>query len=248
MSNPALELAAIFENWEVPGGSSVENARGYDPADPLAFWHNHLHATELLASIEAELRAMEASGDDVTVYTNYLSHWYAGLFSYENGWRPGLSNGARAISEPALGMLRGLGLLLGKVGMSSVRSPTQRTTLLSCIEGAIALLETELDEWDRSEKEYLFRLLEAARRALRETTVLGDIDLRSLINELIGALTGIALDIRASEGKDSSRFQKFMDWIGTTAGVLRGIIYDAEALSSLTASVATISKMLTPGS
>jgi hypothetical protein len=246
MSNPALELSKLLSSWDVPAGQSVESSRGIG-ATRLEFWHEHGRAVGLLSQIEHELAAMTAAGDDVSMYISVIPAWYEGVFAYRIGFQSGQAKATPTVPQQAKAMLNGLGLLLSKVGLSSVGSPTTRKTLLACVEDAIELLEIELDGWDKTEKEYLFRILEAARGALKENSLLGEIDLRSLINELIGALTGIALDLRASEGPDSGRFQRVMGWVGSTAGVLRGIVYDSEALASLTTSVGDIAKQITDG-
>lgn len=247
MSNPALELAELFEAWQIPRGSTAEASRKAAKPVGMTFWRQHSLAVEYLIQIEAELRAMQAAGDDVEDYVDYLRSWYEGVFAYRTGFRPGIPDGALAVPVDSYKMLKGLGLLLGKIGMRSVGSPTQRQSLLACIESAVGLIEDELVDWDRSEKEYLFRVLEAARALLKENAVLGEADLRSMINELIGALTGIALDLRASEGPESTRFQTVMNWIGRTTTVLRGIVYDSEAVASLTTSVSSIAKAITSG-
>jgi hypothetical protein len=246
MSNPALELAQILTSWEIPQGHSAVMARG-NAANDLPFWHKHKHAVSLISQIEDELAAMSAAGDDVSVYLALVPELYQGVFAYKSGFQPGVPNGALTLSASSLAMLAGLGLLLSKVGLTSVGSPTMRMTLLACVEDAVSLLEQELDGWDRTEKEYLFRILESARRALKENAVLGEVNLTALINELIGALTGIALDLRASEGPESTRFQRVMNWVGSTAAVLRGIVYDSEALTSLASSVGDVARQITDG-
>ncbi|GAA1768364.1 hypothetical protein [Agromyces humatus] len=239
MSNPATELAQILESWEVPRGQSAYNARAVEGEDNVAFWTRQAQAVTLLRAVIAEIDAMQAAGDDVSAYSAYIATWSEGIFCFHNGWQSGHSQGGTAVEMPSLLALKSLGLLLSKTGRAVGSSPTQRATLLACLAEALQLIESELDDWDRSEKEYLYRLVASARGALEEHPLLGEIDIRKLLNELIGALTGVALDLRASEGK-TDRFDRIMNWVASTAGVVRGIVYDAEALASLGVAVGTI--------
>jgi len=246
MSNPATELAQILESWSIAEGSNTANTREL-AGGTVEGWRKTGHAASLLVAIDVELDAMAASGDDVSDYRAYMTQWYEGVFSFQNGWQQGKQTATPALPEAPMRMLKVLGLMISKFGRSSLGSPTQRGASLACIREAIAMLETDLEDWDKSEKEYLYRLLAAARRAIEERGVVGETDLRALMNELIGGMTAVALDLRASEGQSSNRFTRVMDWVGRTIGVSRGILYDTEAATSLTASVVDIAKQITQG-
>ncbi len=228
-------------------GSSVELARGGGVLTTREFWEQHRDAVELLARIEIDISAMERAGDDMEDFRAYVTGWYEAVFAYTQGFKPGSNTNVAMLRNDSAAMLRSLGLLIEKVGVSTGGSPTHRASLLQCIEQATAIIDSELSGWDPAEKEYLFRILESARAALKESAILGSFDLRSTINELIGAMTAIALDIRIADGPSSSRYEAFMAWVGRTSTVLRGIVYDAAALAAIAEAAVDVTKQVTGG-
>jgi hypothetical protein len=240
MSNPAAELAVLLQSWASDNQPPVDARGGVHPGD-VDFWRTEGDAVEKLRQIDSALASLRAAGIDVSMYDEYVADRYRAVFSFAQAWDSRTT--AEAISPGALAMLRALSVTMQFGATAGVFTEDQRRTLANCVDDAMALLQEGGEGLSASETAYVYRILDSVRSVVEGKTVLGAVDLQAVIDQLVGALAGLAAQYQNIDG-DDSRSKRVVDVVGKIIRTTRSVTYDAAALASIGGSVFTVAQAI----
>jgi hypothetical protein len=240
MTNPAADLALLLSSWATNDQPPVDARGGVHPGD-AAFWRSMGDAVEKLREIDAALESLQRAGIDVSIYDDAVAAWYRGVFSYHQAWDTRTT--AIAVDANALGMLRALSVTLQFGATAGVFTEKQRRTIGDCVNEAMELLQEAGEGLSAAETAYLYRVLDSVRSVVEGKAVLGAVDLQAVIDQLVGALAGLAAQFQNLDG-DDSRSKKVLGVIGRIIKTTRSVTYDAAALASIGGSVVTVAQAL----
>jgi hypothetical protein len=221
--NAAARLAELLEAWRVPQGFSPLDVRDSAKDDAAAFWRSQADAVALVRECDSAVLAMRQSGLEVRGWTPYVAEWYAAVFSANLPWRSNVvaSAGSGAISPEALAALHSLSpwLSLNAAGSATEEQRHAFGALLGQLD---ALLVECADDLSDQERQYVLRLLGAARELLEEKKVLRDSDLREHLDTLNGALLRIGKTLNDSGKTEKAKkvFGLVVDLLNFGTGVL----------------------------
>lgn len=206
MSNPAILLANLLAQWDVPAGQRSEDVRGFHTPPEVEFWKSQGRAVELLLDIERALAGLAEDGNDVTAFIETLPYWYRAVFSYTVPWQDTGSKSTRPIINPAhLNLLRGLGTLLGYAQSAPVLLPDALEEIRTALEETRDLIKTT-PGLDRSVRSYMLSLVWEALRCLEEIDTFGTAHPRRVVFELSGIMYTYAEQVQDTEPEVAETF------------------------------------------
>lgn len=222
MSNAASELADLLESWTVSGNATpTQTRRETDTEDSADFWRGQSRAVELARECDQAVQAMRRSGIEVRGFTYYIDEWYAAVFSYNLGWRDARPQPSSPIEAPALLALRQLSPWLSRNWGGST-TQEQRHEFSRVLTDLDVLLSEIGDELSSDERQYILRLLTAARTLLEEHAILQDSDIREHLDALNGALLRAAADL-TGKGKSESA-KRVLDLVSQLVVIAGGLV------------------------
>lgn len=219
MSNPASELAALFESWAVQTGENPRSVRGRE-GDILSFWREQARAVALVRDCDAAVQAMQRSGIEVRGLVYYVDEWYAAAFSENLGWLTNATKPSSPIGMSALLALHQLSPWMSRNWGGSVTAE-QRHDFSRVLKQLDDLMTEVGDDLTEDERSYVHTLLSAARALLEERTVLSDSDLREHLDVLNGALLRAAGSLH-TEGK-FDKAKKVLQVVGQLVVIAGGL-------------------------
>lgn len=196
---------------------------------------------EKLREIDAALRSLASAGIDVSMYDSFVPDWYRAVFSFEQAWNTNVSG--PPIQPAALAMLRGLSTTLSFGTTAGALSEAQRHNISDCVNDAFALLEKDPDGLSPAELAYVYTVLDSVRSVVEGKSVLGAVDLQRILDQLVGALAGLAAQYFNVDG-DDRRSKKVLNVVGRIIRETRSVTYDAAALATIGGYVAVVQTAL----
>lgn len=229
MTNFAIELADLFDEWRMVNASPLD-VRHREDDDEVAFWRRQTHAVGLLESSVRAVTTLKATGQDVRGFEPYIPEWYGALFSISYPWNQ--STTTPALRSEAIGALRSLGLIVSMQGQLRAPASARTGELRGLVADAKALLEAHRGDLEGDEFLYVFRLVGAVEDALADRAALGSINLRDHVDRLNGALLSLGSQLRADG--DSEEGSKFLKTALNIVASYRGLLADVSAYAAIT--------------
>jgi hypothetical protein len=233
----AGELADFLEDmaagW-VTSSDVYTNTGSASPGD-LNYWRARAHAAVLWHDIDQYLDARERNGRNVDHFRVTLVPALRALFHPDQNWtqpsqRPDVST--------AVAQLRGLDDLITDGSASAPVTEARRRDLRSLLDEVVDLLGDDDETYDEQERRYLLELVRSMTQLLDERTVLGEADLRDIVDRLVGALTALSINLlHAGRPSAARRVGAVLLRIASTA---RTVVADANALITLGSAVAAV--------
>lgn len=228
MSNPGLELHAIYSSWRM----TIEQAPGKSMRDHLAIGTSEgvaqvRRAFALLNTMDELLRWFELQNMRTSPYRRQFDGWARVPLSVGSGWNSGVVPD-HLITTSMLEEIESFGAYLeGKV---LVMAPDQQESLRAVIDRADALLTSQ--ELDPRLASYLRRLIAAIRYALDDEVAGRVFDFSTAIQNLWVAFNAAAE--RAPEpAKSGWRNLAEQIMVGVaSAGVVEGAVISIHALTT----------------
>jgi len=221
--NAAARLAELFEAWHIPQGYSPLDIRNPENEDASVFWRSQADAVALVRECDTAVRSMQQSGMEVRGWTPYIADWYAAVFSSNLAWRANATNsgGSRSIRPEAVAALHSLSPWLS-LNVAGSATDEQRHAFGGILDQLDSLLVECADDLSDQERQYVLRLLRAARELLEDKTILRDSDLREHLDTLSGALLrmGKTLNDSGKSGKAKKVFGLVVELLNVGTGVL----------------------------
>lgn len=230
MSNPAAELADLFDSWVMENERPRFARGGTDDVDQVAFWRGQARAVSLLGQVCSAIDALREAGEDVRGFEPFIEEWHKALFSFDHPWAGNYTG--PALRAEALASLRSLGLILGWSARSRGISTAQVSQLHEVLRDARDLLREKSSELDEVEYLYLARLLSAVEDAIEEHAAGGTIDLREHLDRLNGALVSVAAKLTVDGEEETGR--KVWSIALRLVSVYRGVLGDAGQWAAIT--------------
>lgn len=178
---------------------------------------------------------------NVVNFRSEMPEWYRAVFSFKFPWARGDSNGP-ALDTGSLALLRAFALVIDMMGEGTPLSASQRTALSDALDEAKGALASDLAAVSEGERLYVMTLVEALRHALATEGPLDADALKRVVDQLNGALVGIAAQLSAVDDHDGA--QKIVRIVGRITSATRSVVYDAAALATIVASVPIVQKMI----
>lgn len=229
MTNPAAELVGLISTWNLQNSTPLVARGGVWPGD-TSFWRGQGHALELLHQTDLALQSLKASGLDVSSWEDHLPSWYRCIFSVDFPW--GATGNAEIIPAADMNMLRALATMLEASPVGAILNADQRRTLAQCVEDAIVQLAGLDSELSAAEKNYVYQLLNSLRDVLEGKAVFGAVELRAIIDQLIGTLMNLGAQLQEFDG-DDSRSNAVFGIVAKIVSITRMITYDLAAVAAI---------------
>lgn len=238
----AGELADILEDlvadWNT-SGDVYTNTGTTNPGD-LAYWRSRAHAAVLWHDIDDYLTARENSGRSVDHHRRALVPALRALFHPDQHW---IQQSQPPAVDQAVAQLRGLDDLITDGYTTAPVTETRRRDLRALLDEVVDALGDSDETFDEPERRYLLELVRSMTQLLDERTVLGEADLRDIVDRLVGALTALSLNLMHAGRPSTAR--RVANLVVRIASVGRTVVADANALISLGTAVFGV---LDPGS
>lgn len=190
--NPARELHSLLSEWAViPKGNGIIGVRTLiPPEDPEdgSLWQVY-RATELFGEVKRSLELLEASGENVAAFRNFLQAWWEAVVMPNVQWNSGHTNQQTVISKDTLAALDAYAVFLEKTQLRPY--PAQVEGFAKSRDAAETILNVirEQDDIEDDERTYVFQLLDEIRSLLDAQDLRVSSDLIRRVNELRGWLT-----------------------------------------------------------
>lgn len=218
MTNPAVELLAIFDRWR--GGTTATPDRGIDATpDGIA---EHIRAMKLIWDIELALASLEQRSMSVEVFREASTSWAKNVLAYPYGWDKTGGESETLYTAGRVDMLRALGTLLD--GMPVQVNEGQASNLAGWLDEITGLLATD-DSIDDALRAYVYKIVAEVRRVLGEYAATGKFDGET-------ALTNLWVSLLAAEGQTKTKkgqWKKFAQDI--KAPIAAGILINLPQLA-----------------
>lgn len=226
-------LEDMVEGW-VKSNDVYTNTGTSNPGD-LDYWRARAHAAVLWHDLDQYLDARERNGRNVDHFRETLVPALRGVFHPDQHWTqqsqpPAVNN--------AIVQLRGLDDLITDGSASAPVTEARRRDLRSLLGEVVDLLGDPDETYDEQERRYLLELVRSMTQLLDERTVLGEADLRDIVDRLVGALTALSINlVHAGRPSAARRVGAVLIRIASTA---RTVVADANALITLGSAIAGI--------
>jgi hypothetical protein len=216
MSNPALALAELLDDWHVASNTKPEVSRFDGDPDGAVFWDGHRVVARYLSEIEDAISAMEEAGEEVSFYRETLPSWSSAVFSYKVPWQT--TQPAMRYSCPPgdIRLLRALAAHLDAIGWVPKLDTPHLESLLEALQRARVLV-AEDRALTADVKRYILGLIREAEACFEDSSINGDtVYIRRLSMELGGAMMTVA----EMKAEDDPRRK---DWAEQARNVLRSV-------------------------
>lgn len=192
MKNSASLLADLLERWTVPSGTQNAQHRGGGAPDSSKpeYWSSFRDALRWLTEVEGYLDAMDAAGDDTSMYRASVPAWYRALFSFDVAWADSAAKVRPAADSRDIALLRALGQSLDAVKYAPKIHTDQIEGLRAAIANARDLVVASTVDDDA--RRYLLGLIAEIDRCLNDLAAFGTAHLRDLVFALGGAMHAAA--------------------------------------------------------